>query len=142
MNDTGKEWETVPAGDEAAANNNVEDANEGEAEKPRAEARVAAIEQAERLLPAGSALREQIVRAARALGAPTVGVLSAAEPNKLVAARMGPPAVIGIGAAPRSARLACTFASARPVPIAPFNVATMSAGVFVGAPTPAQPLDS
>ncbi|HKM68952.1 MAG TPA: nucleotide exchange factor GrpE [Stellaceae bacterium] len=44
MNDTGKEWETVPAGDEAAANNNVEDANEGEAEKPRAEARGAALE--------------------------------------------------------------------------------------------------
>ena len=50
-------------------------------------------------------------------------------------------AVIGIGAAPRSARLACSLASARPAPIAPFNVATMSAGVFVGAPTPAQPLE-
>ena len=44
MNDTGKEWETVPAGDEAAANNNVEDANEAAAEKPSAEARVAALE--------------------------------------------------------------------------------------------------
>jgi molecular chaperone GrpE len=44
MNDTGKEWETVPAGDEAAANNNVEDANETEAEKPSTEARVAALE--------------------------------------------------------------------------------------------------
>ena len=50
-------------------------------------------------------------------------------------------AVMGAGEAPRSARLACTLASARPAPIAPFNVATMSAGVFAGAPTPAQPLE-
>ena len=43
MNDTGKEWETVPAGGEAAANNNVEDATEVSGEAS-VEARVAALE--------------------------------------------------------------------------------------------------
>jgi len=43
MNDTGKEWETVPAGGEAAANKNVEDATEVSGEAS-VEARVAALE--------------------------------------------------------------------------------------------------
>lgn len=43
-------------------------------------------------------LEESVRRAVRHLtGAFAIGVLSANEPNKLVAARMGPPAVIGIG---------------------------------------------
>jgi molecular chaperone GrpE len=48
MNDTGKERETVPARETAAANNNVENATEAsvtaEAEEPSAEERVAALE--------------------------------------------------------------------------------------------------
>ena len=43
-------------------------------------------------------LEEAVRRAVRRItGAFAIGVLSAHEPNKLVAARMGPPAVIGIG---------------------------------------------
>jgi glutamine---fructose-6-phosphate transaminase (isomerizing) len=52
------------------------------------------------LLPTSSALplEEAVRRAvARLTGAFAIGVLSAAEPDKLVAARMGPPAVLGIG---------------------------------------------
>ena len=48
MNDTGKERETAPARETAAANNNVENATEAsvaaEAEEPSAEERVAALE--------------------------------------------------------------------------------------------------
>ena len=46
----------------------------------------------------GIALEEAVRRGVHRLtGAFAIGVLSALEPNKLVAARMGPPAVIGIG---------------------------------------------
>ena len=48
--------------------------------------------------PAALPLEEAVRRAvARLTGAFAIGVLSAAEPDKLVAARMGPPAVLGIG---------------------------------------------
>ncbi len=48
--------------------------------------------------PASLPLEEAVRRAvARLTGAFAIGVLSAHEPDKLVAARMGPPAVLGIG---------------------------------------------
>jgi glucosamine--fructose-6-phosphate aminotransferase (isomerizing) len=48
--------------------------------------------------PSSLPLEEAVRRAvARLAGAFAIGVLSAAEPDKLVAARMGPPAVLGIG---------------------------------------------
>jgi glutamine---fructose-6-phosphate transaminase (isomerizing) len=48
--------------------------------------------------PSSLPLEEAVRRAvARLTGAFAIGVLSAAEPDKLVAARMGPPAVLGIG---------------------------------------------
>jgi glucosamine--fructose-6-phosphate aminotransferase (isomerizing) len=53
---------------------------------------------AEGSTPVRPALEEAVREAIRRLtGAFAIGVLSANEPNKLVAARMGPPAVIGIG---------------------------------------------
>ena len=53
---------------------------------------------AEGSAPVRPALEEAVREAIRRLtGAFAIGVLSANEPNKLVAARMGPPAVIGIG---------------------------------------------
>jgi glucosamine--fructose-6-phosphate aminotransferase (isomerizing) len=56
---------------------------------------VAVIEGA---LPQSLSLEEAVRRAVKRLtGAFAIGVLSAAEPDKLVAARFGPPAVLGIG---------------------------------------------
>ncbi|WP_263377970.1 glutamine--fructose-6-phosphate transaminase (isomerizing) [Granulicella paludicola] len=49
-------------------------------------------------LPQSLSLEEAVRRAVKRLtGAFAIGVLSAAEPDKLVAARFGPPAVLGIG---------------------------------------------
>jgi glucosamine--fructose-6-phosphate aminotransferase (isomerizing) len=49
-------------------------------------------------LPQSLSLEEAVRRAVKRLtGAFAIGVLSADEPDKLVAARMGPPAVLGIG---------------------------------------------
>ncbi|MGA8940111.1 MAG: glutamine--fructose-6-phosphate transaminase (isomerizing) [Acidobacteriaceae bacterium] len=56
------------------------------------------LAQLEQAAPASLPLEEAVRRAvARLTGAFAIGVLSANEPDKLVAARMGPPAVLGIG---------------------------------------------
>src|SRR5207245_5879006 len=57
-------------------------------------ARAAAEQPASLPIPLEEAVRRAVNRIT---GAFAIGVLSAREPNKLVAARMGPPAVIGIG---------------------------------------------
>src|SRR5262245_24579797 len=50
--------------------------------------------------------------------------------------------VIGIGTPPRSASRALIVGSARPALIASLSLSTISAGVFLGTPTPYQKLAS